>query len=159
MLKKNRLLRLTIVAIIAPICTLAWFSLMSKAPTNLGVKDGKLAPCPNSPNCVSTQEKDPSQKMEPIPFEGDPATAIAKVKEALTNHPRTKIVEEKEHYLHAECASLIFRFVDDVEVYVDTEAHLIHFRSASRVGRSDMGVNRKRMQGVRAQVMESLAKD
>ncbi len=159
MLKKNRLLRLTIVAIIAPIFTLAGFSLMSKAPTNLGVQDGKLASCPNSPNCVSTQEKDPSQKMEPVPFEGDAANAIAKIKEALTKLPRTKIVEEKENYLRAECASLIFRFVDDVEFYVDTEAHLIHFRSAARVGRSDMGVNRDRMQKIRGEVAGSLTKD
>ena len=59
---------------------------------------------------------------------------------------RIKIIEETENYLYAECTSFLFRFTDDLEVYVDKESKLIHFRSASRVGHSDLGANRKRVE-------------
>ncbi len=112
---------------------------------------GRLAPCPRTPNCVSTQAPEGSSKrMDPIPYAGSQEQARAKLVGVLRNHPRTRIVREEPGYLKAECRSAIFRFVDDVEFVFDDEAKRIHFRSASRLGRSDFGVNRKRMEEISA---------
>jgi uncharacterized protein (DUF1499 family) len=134
-----------------PIIGIYLMSFMARRPANLGVKDGKLAPCPNSPNCVSTQAEDAAHRMEPIRFTGSANDAKAKLKQALREIPRTATVAETEDYLHAECTSLIFRFVDDVEFWIDEPAQAIHFRSASRIGKSDFGVNRARMETIRSE--------
>lgn len=88
--------------------------------------------------------------MEPIPYNGTPDQARARLLEVLRNHPRTRIVRQEPDYLKAECRSRIFRFVDDVELVFDDDARQIHFRSASRLGRRDFGVNRERMKEIRA---------
>ncbi len=88
--------------------------------------------------------------MEPIPYDGPPEQARARLLEVLRNHPRTRIVRQEPGYLKAECRSRVFRFVDDVEFVFDDEAQQIHFRSASRLGRRDFGVNRERMETIRA---------
>lgn len=112
-----------------------------------------LPPCPRTPNCVSTQAERPRQHMEPIPYTGPLSAARERMLRVLRSLPRTAIVEEGPEVLRAECRSLIFRFVDDVEVRFDDAAKLIHFRSASRVGRSDFGVNRQRMETVRQEFL------
>lgn len=109
----------------------------------------RLPPCPRTPNCVSTQAERPGQRMEPIPYTGPLSEARERMLRALRSLPRTTIVEEGTDRIQAESRSRIFRFVDDVEIRFDDRAKLIHFRSASRVGRSDFGVNRKRMEAVR----------
>ena len=111
-----------------------------------------LAPCPNSPNCVSSQspESDQEHYIAPFRFSGDPAAAWQKLKTAVLAEKRVTIVKEQEDYLHAEMRSLLFRFVDDIEFSLDRDAGLIHVRSASRVGYSDFGVNRKRVEHIRA---------
>lgn len=112
---------------------------------------GRLAPCPRTPNCVSTEAPEGSSKrMDPIPYTGSQDQARARLVGVLRNHPRTRIVREEPGYLKAECRSAIFRFVDDVEFVFDDAAKRIHFRSASRLGRSDFGVNRKRMEEISA---------
>jgi uncharacterized protein (DUF1499 family) len=123
---------------------------MAKKPSNLGVVNGRLAPCPNSPNCVSTQATDADHRMEAIPFDDPPDQAIGRLKTVIGAMPRMKIIAETEDYIHAEATSRLFRFVDDVEFFVDRNAKVIHFRSASRVGHSDFGVNRARMERIRA---------
>lgn len=138
------LLRVLLILIFLPVVVLMLFSFSSKPPTNLGVVDGKLAPCPNSPNCVSTQGSQPSQHMEPIRYT-DLDAARSDLLQVLGEFPSLQIVEQSDHYIWATDTSRIFRFVDDVEFYFDEETHLLHFRSASRVGRSDLGVNRQRM--------------
>ncbi|MFC0523365.1 DUF1499 domain-containing protein [Pontibacillus salicampi] len=115
------------------------------AKENLGIRNGKLAPCPNSPNCVSTQADNADKKMEPFPFQGDMESTKAKLKEVITNYSRTTIVEETEDYIHATCQTKIMKFTDDVEFYLDEENQVVHFRSASRTGYSDLGKNRQRM--------------
>jgi len=122
---------------------------MTVRPTNLGVTNGKLAPCPDSPNCVSTQADDVVHRIEPLTFQGSAADAIQRLKSIIARQPRMKIVAESGNYLHVEATSLLFRFVDDVEFYVDETAGVIHFRSASRVGYSDLGANRARMEKLR----------
>ncbi|MCA0969739.1 DUF1499 domain-containing protein [Halobacillus litoralis] len=114
--------------------------------THIGVKDGRLAECPSSPNCVSTQAEDESKKMDPLVFSGDLTQSKKLVKEVLGEMERTSIEDDSQHYIHAIVKSKILRFKDDVEFYFDEQQKLIHYRSASRVGYSDMGVNRKRME-------------
>jgi uncharacterized protein (DUF1499 family) len=107
---------------------------------------GPLQPCPSTPNCVSTEASDARHAMPPLRYTGTPQQAQARARAALLADPRTRIVTERPGYLHAEARSRVFRFVDDVEVMVDSAAGVIRFRSASRVGRGDLGVNRARMQ-------------
>jgi len=115
----------------------------------LGVRDGRLAPCPQTPNCVSSQAADAGHAIAPLRYAGSPDAARERLKQVVAAMPRTRLVAERDGYLHYEFTSLIFRFVDDVEFWVDDQAGLIHVRSASRVGRSDLGVNRKRVERLR----------
>ncbi len=119
-----------------------------KRPTNLGVRDGKLAPCPSSPNCVSSRATDATHAIEPLKFTGDPAAAMQRLRTVIEKMPRTRIVESRPDYLYAEFETALLGFVDDVEFQVDGST--IHARSASRLGYSDLGVNRKRIEEIRA---------
>ena len=115
-----------------------------------------LAPCPSSPNCVSTQAQDEGHAIAPFRYRKSRAEVKEALKEVLRSLPRTKLVEEDESYLHYEFTSLLLRFVDDVEFLFDDESKTIHFRSASRTGYGDLGVNRTRMEQVRALVEQKL---
>ena len=119
-----------------------------RTPDDLGVVDGKLAPCPESPNCVSTQapEDDHEHYIAPVPFENTPGNTMNRIVQEVTRMPRTRITQKSDTYLRAEFRSRIFRFVDDVEFYLDTETNLIHLRSAARKGYGDFGANRERME-------------
>ena len=123
-------------------------------PKQLGLIDGQLAQCPNSPNCVLSQgAQDEQHAVAPISYSGAPLDAKATLERVLAESPRTKIKNSTECYMHAEFTSLIFRFVDDVEFLIvpASEAEgVIHVRSASRVGYSDLGANRKRVEKLRA---------
>jgi len=124
-------------------------------PSNLGFREGKLAPCPMSPNCVSSQAPDNDHHVEPLPYAGTAAEAMAKLSAIVRSLPRTAIVTEKQDYLHAEFTSAFFRFTDDGEFLVDDAAKVIHVRSASRVGHSDLGVNRRRIELIRRRWLEA----
>jgi uncharacterized protein (DUF1499 family) len=114
-------------------------------PGNLAVPGGPLPPCPATPNCVSTEATDDEHRMAAVPFSGDATTAQAAARAALLAEPRTKVVLEHPGYLRAESTSRLFRFVDDVEIVIDSTNRVYRFRSASRLGKGDMGVNRSRM--------------
>ena len=109
----------------------------------------QLPPCPQSPNCVSSQSTDPEHFIEPLKYQGALDEAKARLKQAITALPRTRIMEDEPTYLRAECTSLIFRFTDDLECAFDDTTKVIHVRSASRIGYSDLGANRKRIETVR----------
>ena len=126
----------------------AVMSLTSQRPKTLGVRGGRLAVCPDSPNCVSTQADRETQRMDSIPLTTEAAEAVSAIKRVVSAMPRCQVITADEHYLHAEFTSALFRFVDDVEFFIDVEQRVIHFRSASRVGHSDLGVNRQRMQTI-----------
>lgn len=111
-----------------------------------------LPPCPSSPNCVSTEARDERHAIAPIPYRTPLPEAKAVLKTAVHALPRTRLVDEDESYLHYEFTSLLLRFVDDVEFLFDDDAKLIRFRSASRTGYGDLGVNRKRMEQIRSSV-------
>ena len=114
-------------------------------PSNIGLQDGKLSPCPSSPNCVSTQSSDPQHKIEALSFRGSKAQTMAAVVAVVGKMKRTTIITQREDYLHVEYRTKM-GFVDDVEFFLDEAHQTVHFRSASRVGYSDLGVNRKRME-------------
>ena len=149
-MKRKMIYGIIVLVVVLPVVLLAVRSALTKAPTDLGVHDGRLAACPSSPNCVSSQAEDADHRIEPLAYEGDVTEAMARLKAAVATIPRTEIVKEDAAYLHVEATSLIFRFVDDVEFLFDTENQVIQVRSASRTGYSDLGANRARVESVRA---------
>ncbi len=120
-------------------------------PTTIGVNNGKLAGCPSTPNCVSSQVAaiDRQHTITPIEFDGDNSNSIAKLKQVLQTMPNHKIVQERDNYLYIEFTSKLMGFVDDVEFYLDKDSKKIQVRSASRLGESDWGVNRQRIEDIR----------
>jgi len=118
-------------------------------PSNLGATNGFLAPCPDSPNCVSDRDTDPEHKIAPLTYTGSRADAMTKLASVVRSTTRAEIVSQTDDYLDAEYTSLIWRFVDDVEFSFDPDGKTIHVRSASRVGKGDLGVNRRRIEDIR----------
>ena len=108
-----------------------------------------MAPCPTTPNCVVSKGADAGHQIEPFTYQGDRDTAYADLLKVLTVVPRTVVTEKTATYIRAESTSRIFHFVDDVEFYFPTDEKLIQIRSASRVGESDLGVNRRRLEQIR----------
>ena len=108
----------------------------------------KFAPCPDRPNCVSTRSLSPKHSIEPFKYKGQMEAAQKKLLSVIAGIPRTRIITKEKHFIHVEFISKIFRFVDDVEFYFDKKG-IISFRSASRWGYSDLGVNRERMETIR----------
>jgi uncharacterized protein (DUF1499 family) len=118
---------------------------------------GRLAACPSSPNCVSSQA-DPDDRVhfiEPLPGGGDTEATLARLRQIIESLPRTRIAKASGGYLHAEFTSRIFRWVDDVELLADPEAGVIQVRSASRTGYSDLGANRSRVEELREALARS----
>jgi uncharacterized protein (DUF1499 family) len=152
----KRMILLSIaVCVLGPAVSLGVLSALARKPENLGIVDGRLAPCPDSTNCVSTDAEDPVHRIDPIAFEGPTDQALARLKQAIATIPRMRIVSEQDGYLHAEARSLIFRFVDDVEFLVTGDEKRIHIRSASRLGSTDLGVNRDRVEKIRQAFQQS----
>ena len=123
----------------------------------LGIENGRLKPCPKTPNCVNSQIKDEKHFIEPILITATPPEAKTYILKILNELNQSKIIEVDDNYIRAEFTSKIFRFVDDVEFYFpDTKSQelFIHVRSASRVGYSDLGVNRKRIEQIRSKLKE-----
>jgi uncharacterized protein (DUF1499 family) len=116
----------------------------------LGVEDQHLLSCPNRPNCVSTMDTVESPAIAPYRYRKTLDEAKAVLKQVFSERSRTELVQEEAAYLHYEVRSLLLRFVDDVEILFDDASKTIHFRSASRMGYSDFGVNRRRMEEVRS---------
>ncbi len=127
------------------------FGITTPPPRGLGLRDGQLRPCPATlRNCVSSEPGTPAaQQVASFPAPGGVAE-MARLRAVVEAWPRTTVVRADDQYLHAECTSLLLRFVDDVEFRFDASANVIHVRSASRIGRSDLGANRKRVEGLRA---------
>ena len=114
--------------------------------------DGKLRGCPSSPNCVCSDSEGGSHFIEPLRFQGDAQAAWAAAQRAVLSMPRTRIVLSEPDYLHAESRSALLGFVDDLELRLDAAERLIAVRSASRLGWSDMGVNRRRVETLRTKL-------
>ncbi|MEL7314345.1 MAG: DUF1499 domain-containing protein [Cyanobacteria bacterium J06559_3] len=121
-------------------------------PNNIGVEEGYLATCPKSPNCVVSQgETDAEHAIAPLTYSGDVTAAMASLRQVVAAEPGSEIIEQTDNYLYAEFTSRLMGFVDDVEFYFDSTAPgTIHVRAAARLGQSDLGVNRKRIETIRA---------
>ena len=116
----------------------------------LRVPKEKLAPCPNSPNCVSSQSVDAKHAVAPLRYSGTIEAATHRLLDIIRAQKRAKIVQISGNYMHAEFTSALFGFVDDVEFLIDDTAKVIHVRSASQVGYYDLGVNRQRVNNLRS---------
>ena len=125
-----------------------------KRPDNLGVKEGRLASCGRRLNCVSSQADpgDAQRYVAPIPFKGSAVDALAAARRAVESLQRATVVRHEGNYLHAEFRSRLMGYVDDVEFTYDDKAGVLHLRSASRLGRRDFEVNRKRVEALRARI-------
>jgi uncharacterized protein (DUF1499 family) len=113
-----------------------------------GKKDGMLAPCPKSPNCVSSEANAGSARIEPLAFTGTPAAARDCLKRAIQGMGGT-IEFESDGYIWAVFKTTVFRFIDDMEFRIDPKNRVAHLRSASRIGYYDFGVNRRRVGALR----------
>ena len=115
---------------------------------NIGMTEGKLAPCPDSPNCVSTQSEEKGHAMKPLPYLQTREASREKILSILKDMKRTEIVKLTESYIHVECRTALLHFTDDVAFFLDDTTRVVHFRSASRVGYYDFGLNRRRMKRI-----------
>ena len=129
---------------------IALVSCSGNSPSNLGISDTGLAPCPSSPNCVSSDSRDSAHYIKPFQLAVPANEAWQVVRELVAKLPRTQIFSEGPDYLHAECRSAVFGFIDDLELNLRPAQGIIAVRSASRSGYSDLGVNRRRIEALRA---------
>ncbi len=127
-----------------------------KRPKTIGITDKSLSPCPESPNCVSSMTERKSHFILPLFYKTDKKKAYEVLVNLLSADPGAKIISQTDDYLYVEFKSRLFRFVDDVEFYFSEDNSLIHVRSASRLGYSDLNVNRKRIERIRSQFQDAL---
>lgn len=120
-----------------------------------GLSQKGLAPCPDTPNCVSSQSRDKQHGIPPLTYKGSPDQAMKTLASIISALPRTRIIEQESDYIHIEFRTRWLKFTDDVEFWLpeqmpDTDqSGIIHLRSASRLGYSDLGANRRRMEKIR----------
>jgi len=129
---------------------MALLSCAGQRPSDLGVTNGSLRPCPASPNCVATAADDAAHRVASFDLAVPRDVAWPAVQAAVAAIPRSVVVTATADYLHAEVSSAVFGFVDDLEVYLPAEGTALMVRSASRLGHSDLGVNRRRVDALRA---------
>lgn len=122
-------------------------------PSDSTYLEGRLAACPDKPNCVSTQATNRDQLIVPFTYSKPLPEAKEALRAVLSKMPRTDIRKEDGVYLHVEFRTAVMRFVDDVEFLFDEQTKTLQFRSGSRVGYSDWSVNRKRMEEIRNQML------
>jgi uncharacterized protein (DUF1499 family) len=127
----------------------------------LRIVDGRLAPCPMKPNCVSSQAEasDKQHYIEPLIYTGEPAQARERLEGAIAGMKRAQMVVRAANYWRAEFRSALWRFVDDVEFLLDDNVRQIDIRSAARVGYSDFGVNRRRLEEIRRRFLGQKAEN
>jgi uncharacterized protein (DUF1499 family) len=128
---------------------LLFLSCAGEPPSNLGLHGSTLSPCPSSPNCISSDATDASHRAPPFELAIAPADAWQIARAVVSSLPRTLVVSQTPDYLHAECSSALFGFVDDLELQLRAPERLIAVRSASRSGYGDLGVNRARVEELR----------
>ena len=138
------------IAFLAVIVRMVLLSGSAKPPARLGVDDtGHLTRCPTSPNCVWSRAESPRHSIPPIAVGSSQEEALAAARQVIESTPGARVVTVDGPYLHAEFTSRLLHFVDDLELLYDPEAQSFEVRSASRVGTSDLGVNRRRVETLR----------
>jgi uncharacterized protein (DUF1499 family) len=141
---------LSSVTLVVALAVAVGLPVLSCSAPELGLVNGQLKACPNSPNCVNSQDPDPDRRVDPLPLPAGEADPMKRLAEILAEQPRVEILEARDDYLHAIFISRFMRFPDDVEFLLDRDARVFHVRSASRVGYSDMGANATRVERLRA---------
>lgn len=126
-------------------------------PADLGARDGRLVACPAKPNCVSSQATDEAHRIAPLAYRGGAAEAMDHLARVVSAQAGATVVTRRDSYLYATFQTPLMGFVDDVEFVADPARGVIDVRSASRLGHSDLGVNRKRIEAVRAAFAEATA--
>jgi uncharacterized protein (DUF1499 family) len=129
---------------------MALFSCAGTPHEDRGLPRSRLAPCPASPNCVSSEATNPKHAIPPFHLIVAGKESWEAVRVAVLSLPRTKIITQTDNALHAECRSALFSFVDDLELRLTDSEATIAVRSASRTGYGDFGVNRRRVERLRA---------
>lgn len=124
--------------------------LAGNKPDNLGITAGQLSACPNTPNCVNSQSLDAEHKITPLTYTSSAEDAFKTLKTVVQSFKQSAIAQATDNYIYAEFSIPVVGFVDDVEFLLDKGDKVIHVRSASRLGESDLGVNRKRIETIRA---------
>ena len=122
----------------------------STIPESIGLQDDRLRPCPDSPNCVSSEDPASPAFVEPLRYSGSFEEAFDSLVERLSVEPQVELIEAEAGYIHAVFTSALMRFRDDVEFRFDAESSVVHVRSASRIGHSDLGANRARIEALRS---------
>ena len=128
--------------------------ILAGVPDNLGLNNKLFSPCPGTPNCVSSQEKNSQYRIHPITFEGSLELAKERLHRVINSMRGTRILTQDVLYWHVEFTTQLLLFIDDVEFYFDGSQSLIHVRSASRQGYWDLGVNRRRVETIRSRFEE-----
>lgn len=145
---KTVLLSIAILLALGLVAYIVMAVMSQKMPSNLGLENKALRPCPDFPNCVCSEQhtqQDQLHAIAPIPASKETWLKLQQI--ILTQGGN--IQTQQESYIHATFTTPVFRYVDDVELRYDADASLIHIRSASRIGRSDFGVNRKRVAAIK----------
>lgn len=132
-------------------CSLVLANCSGTQAMKTGLDNGKLRPCPASPNCVSSRSSDQDHFIEPLKYQDGRAQARERLIAVIESMDRARISEIEDDYIHAEFTSALFRFVDDVEFYFPADVQVIEVRSASRLGYYDFGVNRRRVERIRVE--------
>jgi uncharacterized protein (DUF1499 family) len=147
-------------AVVAVLLAARFGAFAGRMPADLGVRDGRLKAPARTPNSVTSQADlwpDAPQKdyarIEPLPLQGDAKTTIARIAAVVEDLPGARIVERRDDYLYAQFTTALMRYVDDVEFWADPAAGVVQVRSASRLGSKDFGVNRARIESVRARLV------
>ena len=144
-----------LVGILIGYCGLLWLVGQARSVAR-GATSGRLADCPASPNCVcSQQEGDPG--IAPIGFKGAPSSAWTSMLKVVSAQPRFQVVTQTETYAHFQARTLIMRYVDDIEFLLDPVKSVVNVRSASRLGYSDLGANRARVEALRVALQKEEA--
>ncbi len=140
---------------IGAIALLSLFTILGKKSQTMvpevGLVDGHLRPCPLSPNCVSSLATDVLHKVEKIQLQKPFSEVRDRLLMILTVEMEGRVKKDEQHYVHLEFHSRFFGFVDDFEFFAENaDAKELEIRAASRVGRSDLGVNRRRVEQFRS---------
>ena len=150
--KMKKMIKLSIGSLM--LVTILWGCSGNPAERRNSESSGLLE-CPDTPNCVSSLAKNPKYRVEPFKLKSDPKTSWDIVHKTVASLSRTKVVsEDNSDNIHAECKSMIFRFVDDLTLHLTPSNGIIHIRSAARTGYSDFGVNRRRVENLRKKLRQ-----
>ncbi len=137
------------------VMSITLFSCAGQTPEDIGVFDNKFSPCPESPNCVSSDANDKGHAVDVFKLNKNLENNWKEIHDVVNSLSRTKIISFDEKYIHAECSSAVFGFVDDLQLHLREQGEYVAVKSAARLGYSDFGVNRKRVTDLRELLLKN----